>query len=353
MNLEYTLAKVGCCDLEITDNSVYNPFDRGDFGIAMFISWWNGTQFVVNTNLADLNNTLSWTVNLPNALGLYQVDMFIIPKFIAGVQHVTDEIYYDYNSGHFYLCLADNTDNTPANPTNWQMLIWTHYTTFLANYIYNGYKVTQEWNKCQCAEFPITQLECRKWKICNCAKDYGKYYFTVKYPNGQIVPGVTYDVTAEEGYAPLEEDSCVEITLPTDGVYYIEIVLNLELGTVKEQIPLPTFCNIEACFTKLITEVLCNDIDPCCYTCTEAEIRKANIKRAELNKMIGIYMMIIKMTMDINYSYIGQTTLNATLLNNMMMLQELINKVKILAGRCGLCEDSISQPVITPCGGCQ
>lgn len=120
--------------------------------------------------------------------------------------------------------------------------------------------------------------------------------------------------------------------IKVDGVYRVVVtgvdINGLVVAEPKEYITI-VLCQLIRCVLKLITQIWCSD-DPCCDDCDKDH----SVKRDQLNRIFAIAMLLVAKQYKNKVQFILD---EETFEYETLEVQELIDKLQLLANRCGEC----------------
>ena len=143
----------------------------------------------------------------------------------------------------------------------------------------------------------------------------------------------------------------IEVIFPSDNVYVVEVID----GDNHYYYLAYEICSIKTCYNALVNDILCNQWDPCCDDgCSEAEKKILQVKRDTLNQMVALTTSLLAAIWVEHTQFMGILTQYAGTANEtrdiyIQRVIDLIAKINIIVGRCGLCQEQL--PVTTT--GCQ
>lgn len=145
---------------------------------------------------------------------------------------------------------------------------------------------------------------------------------------GGVFTGVvkTYEGTILENITE-QDDS---ITLPNDGVFFIEITYD----TTTEKYVVYDFCDLLTCVSGIIQGLWCKD-EECCVNCDEKEDSK---KRHTLNKIMAAHMNLNAIIYKNQVNFLGLSCVTANDLKNVADVYQLQKTLKGLLDNCGECK---------------
>jgi hypothetical protein len=381
--LRFEFAPTSSCSvIQVQDVSPWPmaifPFlQRTDVGLALI--WTNGID-----NYADFSNPVNglWTINFPQN-GIWNVHMIMCVD--QSTLFTVDAGNVRYYNGAFYLALQNQTPitNLPPDVAYWQLLDANDLNVFL-NYVEVGGDIPYgqfhlNWVvNCDENNEPeeladngnIINSACHLFSVINPLPDNGRNVVVKVYPfdMSEVLQCGIIDVVAGS--------TSIDFTTPEDNVYVFQIGYQpagttdceIDYEDLYLELPKYDFCDVQSCFFKLTQMLLCNELDPCCQNCDPAFIEQRKIYREELNKMLALMLTLYGfLNVDqLNYLHFNQlysydmSSGEFTPLvpdRNMLIgkIQDIINKLRDIAGRCGDCngprENLTATQPCTNCGG--
>ncbi len=351
------------CQITVTDTSPWqtdpgDPYLRTNYALAMF---WQDP--ITLTWYSDLTNPVgSWPAFQTLNNGWHHIEVFSVSLYnpASALNIGYSEIYFDTADSCFYVFLGGvpwvpnlHPGETPASDAvslTPEWFIADDIDLFLDQKI--GLIEWSGWINVECVlpDISMTKTTCDSWEICN--EDVNLSY-------GYMFYSVTDLVT------PIEQaiitDECVTITAPADGAYIIQVYsMN---GTTYDQVLntyiVYSFCHLEACIESLTKQILCNDWDPCCTSCSAEQKREWQIKRDHLNMMIALqgrlFYLLNQNSIYCMFSGMLDPTspnINENITDNAAEMIQIIERLAYLTGRCGQCEgtQTTSTSGCTDCG---
>lgn len=196
-----------------------------------------------------------------------------------------------------------------------------------------GNELICEKNLDVCFEISIDKQDCYKYRFFD-TTDYSNYTddsiihtVTVKDTDGTYQQTYTTDITNSE---------YVDIVFPHDGIYTVEVA-NEVTGTVKTYI-VYELCALMECYRALVLKVLCNEDDPCCENCDPNKKEKLKQDRAELNKLVALYITLFAFVQKDKINYQGIFTVNDERQLQLEYISGIMDQINIITARCGECE---------------
>ena len=375
-----------CGTLHVTDVSTWpyvivpgNNWDRDQTGISL---WWSADGGVTwdadFTNQGDNITPGQWDIPVNNQ-GTYLVVAFGSPVWHIHISANQGSIwYYD---GNFYQAInyiANSVIPPDTDTTNWLVLDENDYTVFANN-----------WSCCDndfvyCEDENTVVVACEPTSINNVI-NIGCHTWLVNQPYAgnttETVIVQVWNLAMTEMIACYTMDvlngiTNVTITAPEDGVYIIRVGYENSLSRKECGIdltrdyfewPIYDICDLLACYNSLVRSIMCREYDPCCTDCDPEVQKQRDIWREELNKMIALafslfaYLNVEAMTyMGVNLLYTFDFTSPNPVFEpidpdrNMVIakINDLIEKLKAITGRCGDCNGAREDTTNTPCANC-
>lgn len=376
LNINFGLDVTGDCTSvivsDITDWST-SSLEREDVGIALFSSvdgiTWNGDL----SNPGNNTTQSVWYVDAQNQSSLY-INSFFVPVWEAGTYIPYSIVYY---LGVFYFnASGSSTTGEPGVSIDWTELTANDYGIFY-NSIFNiglDYWMYSTSINLDCDLTQIWKQECYHYRVIPNLQDieieiegetYNRNWEVSLYDvTGQNLLGCwVIDRNAGEDYADI-------VTPEEDGVYVVYIryqagvpsktctYLEDDLDIVHTY-PIYEICDLQNCYMRIVEDLLCNEIDPCCETCDEDVLRQMELQRLELNKMIALYFTLLSLLNMERVNYLGVNVLfdsnkspvDMDRYKLIMKIKDVITKIGEVVGRCGDCNGT-QQDFESPCKDC-
>lgn len=162
---------------------------------------------------------------------------------------------------------------------------------------------------------------------------------TVKDTDGTYEQVYTTDITNTE---------FVDIVLPHDGIYTVT-VSNAVTGTVRVY-TIYELCALIACWKSLVLNVLCNEDDPCCEDCDPNRKEKLRQDRAELNKLLALYVTLFAFVQKDKINYQGIFAVDDDRELQMEYISGIMDQINHITARCSECESIKTSS--KPCKSC-
>jgi hypothetical protein len=243
--------------------------------------------------------------------------------------------YYQNTSGG---TIPFSVTRPHSDLSNWTLVGPNDYAAFIAQENVSNIATVN----IECSMFTVTQTDrCYLWTVNDLTSDdVIKTVNVYTYGSNTILSTYT-----------LSPGGSVDIVLPSDNVYIVEVIV----GDDHYYYLAYEICSIKTCYNALVNDILCNEWDPCCEEgCSEAEKKILQIKRDTLNQMVALVTSLIAAIwvehtqfMGILTEYTG--TADATRDTYIQRVVDLIAKINIIVGRCGICQEQL--PITTT--GCQ
>jgi len=314
------------------------------------------------TNDCDFSNpaSLEWNIAAQNEV-LYSFVVFHCRLWDPAMPTEIPSGIIVYDNGGFY----ENTDivskfmNVDLPPhvdlTHWTLMTCADLATFIkAAGLSDLVQMSNyESGEVECPWFTVRQTSvCYEWQVCDVSGTTDDKEVTV-YEYGSTEVLSTYTLLA---------GGCVTITLPEDGVFVVGIshiittAAGEELEFIEYHIVYET-CALKTCYNALVVDILCKTWDPCCETgCTEAEKKVLQVKRDTLNQMVALVGYLVA-AIWVEHTRFGNIlleykgTADATRDTYVRRVQQIIDRLQEIIGRCGSCDD-MSDTTTTGCSTC-
>lgn len=346
---------IECGKIYVNDKSEYiSPDIRENYGIILFVGvdYGSGT-YIIDPTMTDYSNSGTtdvpgeWIIDPPNQTASYEITGFLCPLWDENTEYNFDDVVYYPIDGRFSFWRSTkdhNTDPMDGTHDGWMELGITRYSFFLrsTNTLKSyAYETIEE-----CPNYKIIKSSCTDYILYdNSENENAKQYSIETYNGEEIVSDVEMVIGGQTSFILLEDD-----------VYIITIKEEIE-GVYEEtySYPIYQYCDIKNCTVNLITDLLCNENDPCCTGCDSKEIELMKMKRYDLNlinAMVGSLLYYINIE---KMEYLGVSTIDEDRLTYITMIGELISKLKDVMTRCGSCTGATSSTSSTSSnsvGGC-
>jgi len=334
--------------LTVKDITTYTSGQRALTGIMMF---WSVDNFATDFNV-DQSNGLQWVIPA-TALDTYNI--YGLFNYTWDSQNNVD--FYQgaivlYNNVFYILTTAGPINPstaivTPAlDATNWSPLVVGQpltigsFTTasLLVSDIYNlsvsststGHPTsvsTTQVTYIDTEPFVLTKVDCLKWNVhVNISNTIARI---------QII---NYDQTVLESVdVPIGTDLPIDLTEWGDGSYTIEIAYIGGSGNISIPntwtiftLPLIEVCQANACFQELFKKTLCDCDNPC----DECEDKS---EEHDMHMIRDLVTALNNTTISTVSQLIGIYTLSQSQYDLLTDIGQMIDKLKMITNRCGLC----------------
>ena len=169
-------------------------------------------------------------------------------------------------------------------------------------------------------EYNIEKTDCNTWSI--------EYLYGLK--TIDTVELLDYNGDLLETITPAVNVVNVDLTEYGDGAYIVKITFT---DDSISYVTLYEICEAQACYKQLVKYLLCSCNDPC-DDCDD------NISRmADLNSLLTLFEALKEMIYLERYQYLGIYTLSDTRDQMITEVGTMIEKLKIITDRCGLCDE--------------
>ena len=328
--------------LGITDITTYSTGQRDLIAIMQF---WSNDAFATDVSL-DQSNADQWTVPAV-AQDTYNIYSFYC--YTWDVLNDVDIAQYDivFYAGYFYIKITagtknpfDGDDNPNLNTTDFSPLVVgqdylgnpltaadIYALAVAAVALADGNSVsTSSVIFINQAAFILSKLTCHGWSVqinINC---------TIT-----AVDLINYDGTILiAGILPVGNTIPIDLTDYGDGSYTVQIGYDdpqIQASFVVT-IPILDVCDANACYTKLFKYVLCKCDDPC------DDCEDLTAKRHDLLIIRELVTSINQMVNLEKSQFIGLYPLSTSQTDLLTDIGQMIDKLKIVTDRCGLCGGS-------------
>jgi hypothetical protein len=385
-SLTFTTETSPACDfISLRDETLWpvkgGIWNRSQSAIAVWCNY-NGSWFYdVNNFGTDLVQG-EWLLPITGN-GIYSIYAFCVPVWDVAMTHQQNSIIF--YAGMFYLATAPHVagEATPNLAAGWQLLTAADFLIFSTywfgdpDFYYGMYQtqvsincVSSECPECPPAsglQSPIINSGCHLYTLLNPLFDTTQNVVVKLYPidMSELISCQIIDVINGQG--------SIDITTPEDNVYVLQVGYQVSDGVTCEidyeqqymEYPIYDFCSALTCFMSMNKTILCNELDPCCRNCDPEYLAQRQIFREELNKMIALFMLLYGYLNVDNAEYLQlnlmfQFDINSGVYNpivpdrNIVIgnIQDIINKLKDITGRCGDCNGTRTDTTTTPCTNC-
>lgn len=239
--------------------------------------------------------------------------------------------------------------NVTYNPVGG--FIYLNYCFTIADF--GDYQISLTWGDCfdtinctinvsACQQYVITKTGCHLYVITDSHSAAGKID-TVLISNFSGTYTAEYEIDLSQG-------NTLNITLPGDDVYTVTITDNLTSNTFTDIIY--DFCDLIACYRKMILDIFCNEKDPCCKECNQQELNDIQFKRDELNKLNALAGSLFAYIHRDKITHMGIFTIDECRVTDIQMIMDISDKIRQILERCGECGKTITTSSPTPCTTC-
>lgn len=327
-----TNADASCGNILVTDNSIYDPDTRNDYGIALF---WSIDEFATARG-SDRTNDTEWTIPSVNNQ-TFRIITFAAPVWTATTWDTGD---ISFHSGVFYRANTNISPGAPDSPDvsgDWDAIETDDllaYNQFLSagNVFSSGRDTILD-----CALFNIFRTSCKNYSIVNNSGYTSDMHVYVYDYLGAYIGGYAWDGLN----VPI-----FELTLDEIDVYVVRIYQ----GTLPAEYVEPTtdpfyeapifeFCDMEECLKKMINYILSNCDNPCEDICDEDARNKAIRYRLESNKILALYYPILAGIYTDRMVYSNFLNIGETRMEKITTVGNQIRRLKEIVDRCGVCQD--------------
>lgn len=318
----------------VTDITDYLNFTREEYAIALFVMHEDiGTTPVLDPDMTDYTNPGitgapgEWYIPITNKQR-YEIEVFLIEVWDAlspAYPYAANAVVYE--AGNFYVNIHGGGCATQpsADPTDWQLLDETKAggydyfnTAIVSPYDWRAKDTVTEDVDYQ--QFVITRTDCHIYNIHNTTTE--SYDLIVTNYLGEEIFTVD-DITDTDYAVTLEEDNVYIFQM--DSEFYVEI----------------DFCDLKNCIAKLIKYVLCNCDDPCAEPCSDVVRKRVERYRSTLNKMMALWYPLLSYVYYDRMKYVGifSDPVGMERYDYITKVGEMIDKLELLTGDCGSCDD--------------
>lgn len=198
-----------------------------------------------------------------------------------------------------------------------------------------------EWFLEACFQYEIKRIGCHQYNVIDNQLTPTKINtVTVTNQDGSYTATYTFD-TSITNFVP--------IVTPEDGIYTVTISNNLTSDV--QTFVIFDFCDLIACYRKLILDLFCNEADPCCKECNDEQKRKMEEQRAELNKMVALAGTLFAFVYRDQITHLGVFTMDECRELDLQMISDIFDKLNEITFRCGECKKTT--PITpSPCPTC-
>jgi len=330
--------------ITIRDVTEYETDERETLGFAVFLL---KDDSVVDGSIEEfLFDT--WTFELPST-GDYQVEVFGTPIYSGTTNYKTGDIVIAppnaadavgaENKWAFYISTADgNSGNNPADGVNWTKLtsMSSAYTQFSSITSGAGYEPIEglSYNAVDDLELEVTKTACKEFTITNPGStiyfdiyDFENYINELTALNSSRVEMVNGDYSLD-----------LDTYSVTDGIYVMVFYESSSSEEPTGYLVLYEYCEAKECFKSLVSTILCCSDDECdSDPCTGSEIYKGNTQFREALRLSSLFMTFIGYVFSEETKYLYATNMSEDRKVMLNSANELMDKLKVLVGRCGSC----------------
>ena len=293
---------------------------------------------------------------------LYKVTLAFARTWVDGVWDAGSIVQYD---GNFYVADTSISLGDPAPDVNndWSVITGTltdyaklenaatrvsTYPIYKASVFFYAY----DFSSAQSDTFNLDRLECYKYRCTMEGSTFGYDAMTINL--------YTYDSyfnggSASNTYVNTGSDISVDFEVDDDGLYIVEVYPMVWDGSEYVQATTATyfilyeFCTLHSCMMTIIKDVLCNEEDTCCDSCDQDIVKQNSRKRAELNKAVSLYgLMLMYINLE-TVTYMGVFTIDDTREGYVTQVKNIYDKLVEIAQRCGDCD---TETETTGCNNC-
>jgi len=350
--LTAALSVITGCDIQVTDQTNWNGQFVQERSLYHLYLWWKDP--VTNAWTLDSTNPLSasYLLNTMNN-GVHTVEIYAVEKYsTSSYVAVTPGQMYSYNGQAF---VWNNVSPwVPATQTalglfpsavnGWVLMSVEgsfHNYGGTGNQFYTG-TISVECTR----TFDLTKTSCHNWRLTNNYDITGIINVDLYNLNDP-----TTIITSFEWNTSVDEYIDVEVS--EDGIF--ELDLSYVVGETTYHYPrvrIRDICGFLDCMVKLVKQILCNEKDPCCQSCSEEQKRQLQIWRDHLNMMIA-YSDAIQAAINIDLYYCMNNQIESEPAEeNLQYIIELITKLNELTDRCGECYGAQETEATQPCKDC-
>ena len=346
---EMQTSLVSTCKIRVTDITPWeeqNPRDT----YALVLYWKDpvtGIWTVDNTN----PDPGLWDIQAINN-GNHDIYVFGVYAYISSFEDTSIVFYnglaYIYIPGEgcpspWIVSEQEALGNNPENSDCWRVATMEDYfNTGVYRYDWHGFYDVN----CIFIVPVSTKLSCHNWRITNDVESSWIVTVNLYNLNDPTVVVATYQWdTATEDY--------IDIELPEDGIYEVELSYIVDEEVLYyPRVRIRDICGFLDCMVQLTKQILCNEKDPCCQSCSEEMKNQMQIWRDHLNMMMALYNSI-EAALNIDLYYCMNNMLESDEAEeNLQYLIELITKLNELADRCGECYGAQTTEATQPCKDC-
>lgn len=334
-----------------TDSTTYRirwkgeTFSQSALSRALF---WSTDDFSSNAD-SDLTDpgTYEWTFAAitPNT---YSVKAFFVLAYDASLRMLLPAWTIATNGGKFYIYNPSSEGlgttfslTEPGVDSDWKELavgealdMRTHggsnYASLTDIDIYNIFEAADTaetlpgWAEDEVTtsdqEYNVTKTDCNEHEI--------EYLYGTKTFDTVLLldyNGDTLETLTPDGYT-----INVDLSDYGDGAYIVKITYT---DDSIAYITLYEICEAQACYKLLVKYLLCSCNDPC----DDCEDNSARM--ADLNSLLTLFEALKEMIYLERYQYLGVYTLSDTRDAMVTEVGTMIEKLKIITDRCGLCDE--------------
>lgn len=346
---------------DVTTYPVFVDKERDDLGLALF---WSVDDFATILD-CDIGNGNDWYID-SNDYHSFQIQLFVVDIWDSGETYDASTyrciVWHDLADG-FYMQTTNGSVTTEpgsvAGEANWALLALDETDPVAGGTIETNedlYDIfyeslyTQEQKEgtsltyitTNCPLYNLQKDDCHEWTIL----DRSGSDVTVT-----EVRLSKYDGTLLDDELEFTDSECA-INLESydggdDGVYLVE-VWGTESGDseaeIKATLIIFDMCDAEECYKQLFRYVICKCNDPCNDTdCNEQY--DISERRYDMNMIWGLYTMISNYVFVDKWKNMGILTIGQDRLDFIMQVGRMIDKLKVVADRCGMCSDDATNDI--------
>lgn len=307
------------------------------------------------SNPGNATTAARWNIDIVN-INTYNVNVYYVIDWSCGVSTSFIDGSICFYLGDFYFNASggalNNTTDPPPNPTldgDWEKIVIGNtltgygalstdddlYAVFYDVYVTNtsvllGYGLANFKN--ECALFELTKTECHEWTISD---------NTGGYTIGDITL-TKYDGTSLDTTLSFTDD---ELTINLDdyddggdGVYLVDVEYNDGSVDVVAEFVIYDFCDVKTCYNSLFKYIYCKCNDPCDTGCED--VNDMDSRFYDMTLISGMLRTIEEKVYVDRFQYIGILSISDERNDFILEVGTAIDKIKLVADRCGLCSDT-------------
>jgi len=179
-----------------------------------------------------------------------------------------------------------------------------------------------------CPPFTVTKDECHQW--------------TISITANSISSASLLDYSMDEIVELTTSTTSVSVNLDDygDGAYIVKVIYTDNVDTFTAYIPIFDLCDAYDCYINLFKYNLCKCSDPCDDCDEDLTSRKYD------EESIRILIDQIKQMIYLDkYQYIGIYSIDTTRNDMIEDIGSMIDKLKIITDRCGLCDETMTNEI--------